>query len=831
MFLYPALTIGFLFVAVPPLVHLINMLRHRRQAWAAMDFLLASYRKQKKWIRLRQLLLLLSRLAVAALLIAMLCGWTGGGQMLGMLGGQTTHHVVILDDSYSTGDTSVGPNTRRISDAGSYANDSSALGATAYGRSLQSLQDLTRRLASDEGNHQLTVMRASRALMATRGGSESGDAAADLSVQTITSDARLVNRVMSTSASSVRTDLVPALDLAAEIINTTSADSKYLYIASDFRERDWGSSERVAESMRAFESGVEIRMIDCAAQPSPNLAITDVSPAQDVWVAGVPVVVSATVRNYGQTVAKNVVVSSRVIRYGDGVQVADPTLAFSGDVEANPAMIIESLPPGGEITKTFQVFVTETGTHAVEVSIPEDALSIDNVRCCTLPLSDAEKVLIIDGTADARGAYHIASVLNPGSQVRIGAVPDIQPPSFLRSATIETLASYRAIYLIDVPEIGENAADALSTYVNRGGGLAWFLGADVRRESYNKSLLAQSRYLLPGALAPPSKVAHSKSLAADVQFGDSSPLLEPLQVGGDATFGLVGLSQAWELEGAAFNEEPDPSRPRVKTILKRADGKPFVTQHDLGLGRVLTVMAGLDGRWTNWAGDPTFVVFLLQSNAMLWSGAAPPVRRFVDAPLGRVLPVNQYSGELSYMPATKQPPRIPIELVAQPMTSDSGVEDEPMLQVSFDPEEMVIAGESNVDEILKPGISEWSITRVDGRSEVVPVASVIHSGEGDLARADPAAIAQQLLPLEVMFVSSSAWSEENRTAGSSTLTLFLLGLLGIILAAEQMLAYWASYHVSPGSSSGAGSKKTRSGNVAGSKAVQKNASPTAGGVS
>ena len=81
-------------------------------------------------------------------------------------------------------------------------------------RSLRALQDLTRRLATDEGNHQLTVMRASRAAMAVRSGSESGDAAADLSAQTITTDARLINRVMSTRASAIRTDLVPALDLA-----------------------------------------------------------------------------------------------------------------------------------------------------------------------------------------------------------------------------------------------------------------------------------------------------------------------------------------------------------------------------------------------------------------------------------------------------------------------------------------------------------------------------------------------------------------------------------------------------------------------------------------
>ena len=51
------------------------------------------------------------------------------------------------------------------------------------------------------------------------------------------------------------------------------------------------------------------------------------------------------------------------------------------------------------------------------------------------------------------------------------------------------------------------------------------------------------------------------------------------------------------------------------------------------------------------------------------------------------------------------------------------------------------------------------------------------------------------MPLKVKFVSSSVWSEENRTAGSSTLAIVLLGLLGLVLAGEQLLAYLASYHV------------------------------------
>ena len=791
---------------MPLLVHLINMLRHRRQRWAAMDFLLASYRKQKKWIRLRQLLLLLSRMAVAAVLIALLCGWTGGGQILSSIGGITTHHVVVLDDSYSMGDKSIGPNGRRTGAANSESTDPGIDATTAYGRSLQSLQDLTRRLAASDGNHQLTVMRASRAAMATRGGSESGDAAADLASQTIMSDARLVNRVMATSASPIRTDLVPALDLATELVNSTPADAKFLYIASDFRERDWGNPERLAESLRKLSGDVQIRMIDCAAQPADNLAITDLSPAQDVWVAGVPVVVTATIRNYGKTAAQNVPLTTRVIRYSTDRQNPDPTLALSGEIETQPTQVIDSIPAGGEITQSFQVFVPEEGTHAIEVSLPEDALPIDNTRSCTLPLSNAEKVLVIDGSTSDRGGYHIASVLNPGSQVQIGAIPDRQPPSFLRSATLETFAPYRAVYLVDIPEIGENAADALTEYVKRGGGLALFVGADTNIANYNQTLYGPTRNLLPGALAEAKALqAGSDTNTADLQFGDPSTLVAPLTVAGEAAFALVNVARSWTLEkdgtatNSSGNDEPAIERPRVRNVLLRRDGEPFVTKHDIGQGSVVTVLSGLDGRWTNWSGDPTFVVFMLQTNALLWSGAAPDTQRFVDSNLVKRLPVEQYTDQVTYVPATNEPPRIPIELATTLLETESAA-DEPVYMVDLSPDEMVINGEDSVAEMLHPGISEWALTRIDGSGQVLPVASVIRVGEGELERADTAAIQQQLLPLQITFMKSSAWSDENQGAGSSTLTLLLLALLGLILAAEQMLAYWASYHASPGTS-------------------------------
>ena len=74
-FTYQALTWGFLIALIPLLIHLINMMRHRRIKWAAMEFLMQSYRKHRKWVWLKQLLLLLMRMLAVAMVVAMLAQW------------------------------------------------------------------------------------------------------------------------------------------------------------------------------------------------------------------------------------------------------------------------------------------------------------------------------------------------------------------------------------------------------------------------------------------------------------------------------------------------------------------------------------------------------------------------------------------------------------------------------------------------------------------------------------------------------------------------------------------------------------------------------------
>ncbi|MFP6751169.1 MAG: BatA domain-containing protein, partial [Pirellulaceae bacterium] len=107
MFTYQALTWGFLIALVPLLIHLINMMRHRRVKWAAMEFLLKSYKKHRKWVWLKQLLLLLLRMLVIAMIVALLA--QADFSKLSLFGfrfehlttSEVTHHYVLIDDSYS----------------------------------------------------------------------------------------------------------------------------------------------------------------------------------------------------------------------------------------------------------------------------------------------------------------------------------------------------------------------------------------------------------------------------------------------------------------------------------------------------------------------------------------------------------------------------------------------------------------------------------------------------------------------------------------------------------------------------------------------------------
>ncbi|MFN9437789.1 MAG: BatA domain-containing protein, partial [Planctomycetota bacterium] len=281
-FVFQPLAWGFLLVLLPLLIHLINLVRHRRTEWAAMDFLLESYRKNRRWVWLKQALLIASRMLAMAILVAMLAQWITGSKWLAAFGRTTTHHFIILDDSASMAD--------------------SANGKSAYQTALGALSTIASAANQGSQQHLMSIFRASRASLAANRARESensetnvateapADAIADLLARTIPADASgLLSKINSTSPTQLECSLNETLAAIGPLLQSDQSDRAIVYIMSDFRTKDWSNATILRQHLQSLSRGpVEIQLIDCVESRHENLTLSAIEPRQEVLAAGVP---------------------------------------------------------------------------------------------------------------------------------------------------------------------------------------------------------------------------------------------------------------------------------------------------------------------------------------------------------------------------------------------------------------------------------------------------------------------------------------------------------------------------------------------------------------
>ena len=276
-FLHPALfwtlglpTLGV--VAVPVLIHLINMMRHRRLAWAAMEFLLVSQKKHRTWVILKQLLLLLLRMLAVAAVVLMVAQPRIESQLANLLGGTRTHHIVLLDDSFSMSDRWA--DTAAFSEAKKVVD---RIGANAV------KQD---RLQS------FTLLRFSRV------GRPQRSAEPDLLREPVTSEFgdNLATLLPKLKVTQLAPGPAPALHAVAQLLGEDDGEHRILYLISDFRARQWNDPTDLRKALLQFSAnGVEVHLIDCVDRVRPNLAIVSLAPAEGLRAARVPLPMNVAV--------------------------------------------------------------------------------------------------------------------------------------------------------------------------------------------------------------------------------------------------------------------------------------------------------------------------------------------------------------------------------------------------------------------------------------------------------------------------------------------------------------------------------------------------------
>ncbi len=594
-FANPALLFGALLLAVPLIIHLLNRRRHKKRPWAAMEFLLRAYQKQRKRLRRENLLLLLLRCAIPVFLAFALARPTlRDSSALGGLNNTSAHHVFVFDGSYSMGLDL--PN-----------------GTTPFERARQLATAMIDGLGSQSGQKATMVVNGLRPQMPLR---------EDLNLS------RAKERIAALgNPTDAGAELTPALLQVADLIEESTDGTIHVYVFTDLQSRAFGddpfrqdgdqpAAPAVTTPEEPTQKMFEDSAVDAIAriQERASLTMLDVRSGgggdvhDNLQVIGLEL-------GLPHAIAKTAVPIRAMLRNRSGLtRTVQATLEIDGEQPLRSSAEIEA---GAEAEVSFDVTFRTTGQRRVRVSIDGDDLAADNARHTIVDVREQLRVLLVEGSdeeePELRDATHMRRILDPtGGE----GSPELTP---FRLDTIDTVTflggrgrieEYDVIVLANVPRVNETAAEELRTAVRGGAGVLVMLGDRVNVDSYNLHLHGSGDDLMPVYLTNPDEVRNTRGgrqhYGAEI-VGDDHPvyadfaekvffqIFETLPI-----YRYVPAELPEPIDANPADGEPPPTRTRVLASMRTRNQTPLLVANEFGYGKALYLMSAISRRPDRW---------------------------------------------------------------------------------------------------------------------------------------------------------------------------------------------------------------------------------------
>jgi hypothetical protein len=733
-FVHPSLLWFLPLLGLPLLIHLINLVRQRRVRFAAMEFLLASQKKNRNWIVLKQLLLLLLRTLAVAAVVLMAAQPLLRDALSRLLSRARTHHLVLLDDTLSM--------TENLQ------------GKTVFANALQAVNVIAASAQQQSTTQEFTMLRFSR--------SQRGQHAAEPDLAQVVVDSDFPATLAHTLEGIAPTELsVSPLEALAALKGMASAndhEQRIIYLVSDFRARDWSHNDDLKKALEHLQSqGAALRLVQCAEAAADNLTLENFAVGPGIHAAGVPMLLDVTVHNHGSAVAKDV------------------TVLLSEDGVPRPSLTLEKIPPGESATRRVSTFFPTAGEHELLAQIANDTTLLgDNSRHLLVDLPDQVQVLLIDGSPQALDAQFVAAALAPGGKVHTGMHPIIETPKFLRD---HPLYEFSAILICNLDILEGPEVAALEAFAKQGGGVGFFVGEKTQSQSWNVGLYRDGAGIAPLPLDSPTQLFVDRSDPTPDLIVSDHPVMRVLAGQRNSFIRTVnvdwyfGVPRSW-LATAAEG---------IQVIARLRNQAPLLVEKSFGNGRSMVFLSKAaptstpQGVWNNWGKEnPSYVVAMMELVSYLCPHAAaePPL---VGTPLVVQFPAKDFQSDVRLIPPT----------------------DKSTLTVSAVAEREDEEYRATFAETTYSGIYKIQKKNSQQLPIVSKLALNVDPHEGDLRRIEPEQLAEQLTGLQYTYTRSGDMQVSRAEAGGTNLASALaLGLLGLLLC-EQFLAYSASYHVPP----------------------------------
>ena len=562
-FLNPWLLVGIAGVASPIIIHLLAKKQIKRVVWAAMRFLKVTVDRNKRKMNIEDILLLILRCLILALLAFALARPSLREGGFGGFGGDEAA-ILLVDNSgsMSATDGAVSRFEKAQKAAGQILD-----GLPAGSRVAVWLVSDTVRESVSEPARDLALARKS---------------------------------IREAKRTDQGTEWQSALRRAVEMLKKQPGVHKHIYAVTDGQAAGWKGVGEIRTQLEAVKREMRATLVLTTEGEQGNLGITDVRLATALPTVNQPLRFEVSVANFGPAEAGGVAVS----------------LAIDDEPPAEEQML-DTIAVGGA-PKSLSLFATfrEPGFHTVTARLHSDRCPFDDQRSFALRVIDEVNVLLVDGDPGAEPrdseVFYLCNALTP--------VPlELRDRFVIKTRTVTgvefektALRDFNAVVLANVVDLSPLAADALQSYVRGGGGLLVFPGSRISVPFYNGLLLGE-RSLLPAAFGPVrgENLDETRAERPDkffrLQAKDYAHRI--VELWKDPASGSLASAQfyrAFTLQPAKQSDVPgDAGLPAV--VLSFADGEPALMERPFGLGRVVQFSSTADGAWSDLPVRPIFL--------------------------------------------------------------------------------------------------------------------------------------------------------------------------------------------------------------------------------
>ncbi len=764
-FLNPAFFLpGTALVLLPILIHILSRLRYRRVRFAAMEFLLESEELNRRRLILEQLLQLLLRILAVLLIVLLISRLLIDPGRLLMLRGASAHHVVLLDDSLSMKDRD--------------GDD------PVFQKALTTLETML-----VEGSRQAGASRVTILPMTNPGRPIVSDRILDGAfVQ------EFVPRLRNLPCSFRAATPIAGLTAAKDILAADGSVSPQVHVLTDFRASDWNNRPEVTSALEALRTiGAGIDLIRVNEDSRPNVGIVQLTSETLATAQGVPWRMTLRVRNYGQSRVSGL----RGTVYLDGSSLPGKVL-------------IPDIDPGSELDVSHDLTLETEGRHQVEVRLEDDALREDNRRILVLEVTERRSVLILDDDGRQEDAGFVAAALSADPALT-GLTADIRAS---QSLTADELNKYDCVYLLNIRDLPADVVLLLVEYVRGGGGIAWFPGDQASVPWYSDTLRAPETRLFPVPLGTIRQAAPEVASESTDAMPFANPVFEQHPIflvynAPDSPFPDTVQIARWFQVAGDWNPDDAERADGVRTLMRLSTGEPVAFEHTLGKGRILTFLVGAGRQWSNWPvapAAPGYVVMHLLLHQYLQKAVDGIELRELTEPLRLQWPATQYTDTVEVYLPDAGPGEEPVadtfaRLQASPIAPDRATPGKSKAAQDLAEPPNSPGGTTaevqlgvTVQQAERPGVYRIRRFRSEGAVADLSIAMNVPVTESalTLAAAEPFAQSPELSHVRIL-TADAATALGGASAGRE-LRWVLLGLLVVVLIAEQLISLRLSFH-------------------------------------